>query len=78
MDKKLRDTVEHYGDKAENKFDQAKGWIKEKWGWMTDDDLLELEGKTEKIKAKLKDHYGDLKWEAEYQKLVDNYPDFED
>ncbi|HHT20713.1 MAG TPA: CsbD family protein [Tissierellia bacterium] len=64
------------GDKVENKFDQAKGWMKEKWGWLTDDDFLEMEGKAEKIKAKVKDHYGDAKWEAEYDEFTREYPEY--
>lgn len=72
----LKDHAEHMGDKVENKIDQAKGWMKEKWGWLTDDDLMEIKGKVEQIKAKFKDHYGDAKWEAEFERFRDEYPEY--
>jgi uncharacterized protein YjbJ (UPF0337 family) len=50
--------------------------MKEKWGWLTDDDLMEIKGKVEQIKAKFKDHYGDAKWEAEFERFRDEYPEY--
>lgn len=78
MDKQqVKDTLDHLGDKAESKLEQAKGWMKEQWGWLTDDELKQMEGKAEQIKAKVKEHFGDAKWEAEYQKFKDAHPDFD-
>lgn len=74
----MKDRMDHLGDKAENKFDQAKGWMKEKWGWLTDNDFLEMEGKAEQIKAKVKDHYGDAKWEAEYNEFTRQFPEYDE
>lgn len=64
------------GDKIENKWDQAKGWMKEKWGWLTDNDFLELEGNKQKIQAKIRDHFGEEKWEEEYKSFIDEYPEY--
>lgn len=65
-----------YGKHPEDKnFSQARGWIKEKWGWLTDNDLLEMEGKTEKLLAKIQDHYGD-RWEDEYNQFTREFPQY--
>ncbi|MBV9486672.1 MAG: CsbD family protein [Frankiaceae bacterium] len=42
-------------DKAKNKVEQASGTIKEKIGDATNDRSLQAEGKTDQVKADLKD-----------------------
>ncbi len=37
---------------------QAKGMIKQKWGKMTDDELNQIEGNSEKLMGKLQEKYG--------------------
>lgn len=75
MDRNQRN-ADHIGNDIGDSFDQAKGWMKEKWGWLTDDDYTEMEGRKEKIQAKVRDHYGDDRWEDEYRKFSDEYPQY--
>ncbi len=37
---------------------QAKGYIKEKWGKLTDDDLLMISGKRDQLLGLLQERYG--------------------
>lgn len=37
---------------------QLKGEIKSKWGELTDNELTEIEGDSEKLKGKLQEKYG--------------------
>lgn len=52
-------------DTFEGKWKEAKGFVKEKWGKLTDDDLTEINGKREKLLGKLQQHYGYAKDKAE-------------
>ena len=51
----------------EGKWDTVKGKFKEKWGKLTDDDLMQIKGKKEVLTGKLKSSYGYHKDEAEKQ-----------
>lgn len=53
--------------KWEGKWDQVKGNLKKKWGKLTDDDLLQVEGDKDRLVGKLKEKYGISKEEAEKQ-----------
>lgn len=53
------------------KWTQAKGEIKQSWGKLTDDDILNIEGKKDVLVGKLQERYGYLKDEAE--KHVDEW-----
>lgn len=44
-----------------------RGRIKEQWGKLTDDDLLEVRGKREQLIARLQKRYGLAKQQAEEQ-----------
>jgi uncharacterized protein YjbJ (UPF0337 family) len=44
---------------------QVKGSVKETWGDLTDDDLLEIEGRRDRLAGKLQERYGYSKMEAE-------------
>jgi uncharacterized protein YjbJ (UPF0337 family) len=44
---------------------QIKGSVKQYWGDLTDDDLLEIEGQRERLAGKLQERYGYSKMEAE-------------
>ncbi|MGH4018975.1 MAG: CsbD family protein [Pseudonocardiaceae bacterium] len=46
-------------DKAENKYDEATGKLKETAGKATGDEQMEAEGRAEKDKAQLKDRVQD-------------------
>jgi uncharacterized protein YjbJ (UPF0337 family) len=45
-------------DIAKGNFTQLKGKIKEQWGKLTDDEIDELEGKSEILAGKLQERYG--------------------
>ncbi len=49
------------GDKAEGKWDEVKGKVKEGVGDATDDESMEAEGKKDQIKGEGKQAWGDLK-----------------
>ena len=51
-------------DRIEGNWKQAKGAIKEKWGRLTDDDLTEVEGSSEKLMGILQKKYGYTKEKA--------------
>lgn len=52
-------------DILKGKWKEIKGSIKEKWGDLTDDDLTEIEGQTEKLAGILQTKYGYTKEKAE-------------
>ncbi len=46
---------------------QLTGKAKERWGDLTDDDLLEVEGQRDQLVGKIQEKYGMAKEEAEKQ-----------
>ncbi len=50
---------------------QLKGRIKEEWGDLTDDELLEAQGEVERLSGVIQEKYGITKDEAE--KRVDSF-----
>lgn len=58
-------------DQFKGKWKQFKGELKKKWGNFTDDDLLYIEGRTDKLEGKIQERYGDRK--EEVKKWVDNW-----
>lgn len=52
---------------VEGQWDVVKGKFKEKWGKLTDNDLMEIKGKKDVLAGKLKRGYGLAKEEAERQ-----------
>ncbi len=50
-------------DQFEGQWKQFKGELKKQWGNFTDDDLLQIEGKMEKLEGKIQERYGDRKEE---------------
>ena len=48
-------------------WNELKGKIKEKWGKLTDDDLMEIKGKRDQLLGKLQKRYGLAKEKAEEQ-----------
>jgi len=61
-------------DIFKGKWKELKGSIKEKWGDLTDDDVTEVEGKTEKLVGILQEKYGYSRDKAqeEYNKFMDD------
>jgi uncharacterized protein YjbJ (UPF0337 family) len=60
-------------DILKGKWKEIKGDVKAKWGKLTDDDLLEIEGNEEKLVGLLQKKYGYAKEDAEKE-----YRDFMD
>ena len=54
-------------DRIEGNWKQVKGKVKEQWGKLTDDDLVEIAGKRDQLAGKLQARYGVAKEEAERQ-----------
>lgn len=51
----------------EGKWNRFKGAVKEKWGKLTDDDMMMISGKRDQLIGKLQERYGYAKEEAENQ-----------
>ncbi|EIW16375.1 MULTISPECIES: CsbD family protein [Pelosinus] len=62
-------------DILKGKWKELKGGLKEQWGKLTDDDITQLEGKTEKLVGILQERYGYTKDKAEdeYKKFVSRF-----
>jgi uncharacterized protein YjbJ (UPF0337 family) len=58
-------------DQLKGKWKQFKGELKKKWGNFTDDDLLYIEGRNDKLEGKIQKRYGDRK--DEVQKWIDDW-----
>ncbi|MBN9490647.1 MAG: CsbD family protein [Alphaproteobacteria bacterium] len=54
-------------EKIKGAWTQTKGVVKERWGKLTDDDLLEIQGRREKLVGKIQTRYGISHEEAESQ-----------
>jgi uncharacterized protein YjbJ (UPF0337 family) len=54
-------------DTIEGNWKQFSGKVKEKWGKLTDDDLMAINGKREQLAGKIQECYGIGKDEAEKQ-----------
>jgi uncharacterized protein YjbJ (UPF0337 family) len=54
-------------DRAEGKWKQMKGTIKEKWGKLTDDDLTVIEGNKDQLVGRVQERYGIAKDDAQRQ-----------
>jgi len=53
--------------KIKGSWNQAKGAIKEQWGKLTDDDLMEIQGRRDQLVGKIQTRYGISQEEAEAQ-----------
>jgi uncharacterized protein YjbJ (UPF0337 family) len=58
-------------DQLKGKWKQFKGELKKKWGNFTDDDLLYIEGRSDKLEGKIQERYGDRK--DEVKKWIDDW-----
>ncbi len=54
-------------EKFKGSWNQTKGAVKEQWGKLTDDDLLEIEGRRDQLVGKIQTRYGITREEAEIQ-----------
>lgn len=55
----------------EGKWNEIKGQVKQKWGKLTDNDLLEIKGNVQKLSGKLQKQYGYQENEAKRE--IDNF-----
>ncbi|SKA37064.1 Uncharacterized conserved protein YjbJ, UPF0337 family [Enhydrobacter aerosaccus] len=53
--------------KIKGSWTQTKGAVKEQWGKLTDDDLMEIQGRREKLVGKIQTRYGISHEQAEAQ-----------
>lgn len=62
-------------DILKGKWKEIKGSVKEKWGKLTDDDLIEVEGTQERLLGILQTKYGYSKDKAEqeYKRFISGY-----
>jgi uncharacterized protein YjbJ (UPF0337 family) len=62
-------------DILKGKWKEIKGEVKVKWGKLTDDDLAQVEGNTEKLLGLLQQKYGYAKDKAdqEYKDFIGRY-----
>jgi uncharacterized protein YjbJ (UPF0337 family) len=54
-------------DEVSGKWNQVKGYAKERWGKLTDDDLTMIDGKRDRMVGKIQERYGITKEKAEEQ-----------
>jgi uncharacterized protein YjbJ (UPF0337 family) len=54
-------------EKIKGSWNQTKGTIKEQWGKLTDDDLMEIQGRRDQLVGKIQTRYGVSQAEAEAQ-----------
>jgi uncharacterized protein YjbJ (UPF0337 family) len=52
-------------DILKGKWNQVKGTIRSRWGKLTDNDVMEIQGDTEKMLGKLQERYGYAREQAE-------------
>jgi uncharacterized protein YjbJ (UPF0337 family) len=52
-------------EKFKGSWNQTKGAVKEQWGKLTEDDLLEIEGRRDQLVGKIQTRYGITREEAE-------------
>jgi uncharacterized protein YjbJ (UPF0337 family) len=45
-------------DRIEGDWKQARGWLKEQWGRLTDDDLTVIDGQIDQLVGRLQERYG--------------------
>ncbi len=58
-------------DQLEGKWKQFKGELKLKWAEFTDDDLMLIEGRIDKLEGKIQERYGDRR--EEVKRWVDEW-----
>lgn len=54
-------------EKFKGSWTQTTGAVKEQWGKLTDDDLLEIEGRRDQLVGKIQTRYGITREQAESQ-----------
>jgi len=54
-------------DQIKGRWKEVKGKVKEQWGKLTDNDLLEIEGDQDQLVGRVQQRYGVAKEEAEKQ-----------
>jgi uncharacterized protein YjbJ (UPF0337 family) len=52
-------------DVLKGRWNQVKGDVRSRWGKLTDDDMMQIQGDTEKLIGKLQERYGMKREQAE-------------
>lgn len=73
MDRHSRQ-ADQIGEDLANAAD-PKGWMKERWDWLSDEEIEPLEGHPERLQEKLRAHYGDGRWKEEYEEFREANPE---
>jgi uncharacterized protein YjbJ (UPF0337 family) len=60
-------------NRIQGNWKQVAGSVKQEWGKLTDDDLVQADGEREKLAGKLQDRYGVTQAEAHRQ--IDKWAD---
>ena len=47
-----------YDDMLKGQWLQAKGWVREQWGELTDDDIDVVDGRAEQLAGRIQERYG--------------------
>ena len=63
----IQTDVESMWEKLKGSWTQTKGAIKEQWGKLTDDDLMEIQGRRDQLVGKIQVRYGISQEQAEAQ-----------
>ncbi len=63
----IQNDAETIWEKVKGGWSQTKGAVKEQWGKLTDDDLLEIEGRRDQLVGKIQARYGISREQAEAQ-----------
>jgi uncharacterized protein YjbJ (UPF0337 family) len=51
-------------DELKGDWKMAKGYLKDQWGKLTDDDLMHIDGKKDELVGKIQQRYGQTKEDA--------------
>ena len=62
-----RSDTDSIWQKIKGSWNQTKGTVKEQWGKLTDDDLMEIQGRRDQLVGKIQTRYGISQQEAEAQ-----------
>ena len=63
----IKSDAESIWQKIKGSWMQTKGAVKEQWGKLTDDDLMEIQGRRDQLVGKIQSRYGINRDEAEAQ-----------
>lgn len=63
----IKTDVNSFWEKVKGSWTQTKGAVKEQWGKLTDDDLMEIQGRRDQLVGKIQTRYGISQEQADAQ-----------